>query len=1811
MRSSTLFWVVAIFLLVHVASGAVYDVTFTPIMTNNTQPSGYIASASSEEYTRDAYNAFDRVNEDPEGTAWSTWQTGITTGWIQLQIPVGKVARNYTIWDKRWGSQQYLAAAQAPKVFNLSGSTNGVDWTTLDSRTNVTWNTTIWEGKSFEFENFVPYTYYRLNVLENNGNPSTLQIGEIYLYESKSVVAAFNVSPIEGNATLWVDFTDLSVGEPTAWSWQKKEFNESTWTQFNNTQNPRNGFVEGNWSIRLNVSNSESWNISTQETWISVSPSPLIPGAPKYWFDSDRTRGAIPLRVNFESLAPNASGWTWFFGDEEYMSPWEDRTNHIRYKGEGPSVVLPNGHILWTIFDDGPYVNKTLISTDGGLHWTIQSNPSSWQKIEYGPSLVALPNGHALLMGGIEWDYGDESSRVYRTVDEGITWEEMTPPFTPGYGYMPCNCSDYPQHCCGGAEWMPREIFGATALSDGSVIIGGGYQRELGDDLGDVWRSTDEGATWTQVSTPMVYSWSGNSIVGQIGGGAEWAMFNDTCWGRESHDFVTLSNDTILLVGGNGCDYDDDVWASYDKGAHWTMLTANAGFGGLSDSCVSVSPDDTVTIGYNGGYNRAVWKSEDSGITWTQQTSQGQAPAISYCYGPGYLPDGKLVMVGGYERGNTKYASWVSENDGASWYELNTSQSLSGRWSPSIASFPDGSIIIAGGYGFPDPRWKTDTWMSTDLGTHWNLMNSTFPDSPEWGSLVAIGNSTLVMMDGYAPQTDDVFRSTDKGITWTLVNSSPGWSEDYGWQDASAVVTLDGDILHFGGWGYNSNTYNLVWRSQDQGSTWTKIKEHNESDWQTRAGGGATVLPNGHIIYAGGEGQISGNLNDVWMSADEGVSWTRQNASAGWAPRMYPGLVALSNGKLILSSGELSGVGNDPSNDTWESINEGITWAQLPNAPWAATRGNRFTVLPGDIIVATGGDRDVVPYQTNDTWVSTDEGRTWVQTYGNPSKWSPRTGASAVATNDGSAVILGGYSDAYGRSNDVWRSINNGETWSQMKPHNASQWWDRRDYSCAVTLSDDSIVLMGGLGQTLGVTNDTWISYDYGKTWTKQNSSSGWAKRQTLSCAALSDDTIIIAGGAGSGLTPSYGDVWISVDRGLTWSLQTDNPGWTSRSEAQLVPLSDDSLILVGGYHKETYEYLNDTWKSTNHGVTWTQLTSSAGWPKRQYFNAVSQPDDSILLMNGYSKSDYKQMNDTWRSPDGGITWVEISQPMIKDQYGYPISGGSGWPARQEASTIALSDGSVITMGGWNTVSNSFNSVWRFDPSSSHLENPTHIYTEDGTYDVTLQAINSTTTKSVIKKDYIKSADGIFTANETMGLSPLDVKFTDLCQSNNSKFVWFFGDELYNQSWILQNTSAGWTDRSGLAGVSLPDNSIVISGGWDGTRQDDVWRSIDEGLTWTLQNGTPGWDGRNAHVMVSYPNGNITLAGGYKSSGSLRDVWRSTTNGSTWTLMTANPGWSNRMGMGSVVLTNNDTLIMGGTTEYYNDYKREVWKSSNEGLSWTQLSTPSWNARSNPAVTLLSDGSILLMGGANNTVQMNDTWISTDSGVTWVLQNISSGWTPRIAAVTRELSDGSVIIMGGTGKIDYTWTDTNSVWRTTDKGVTWYRLPNAGWAARSYSSLVTLQDGTSILSGGSMTNEVWRFTPAGSYEQNPAHTYTGNTSDTFNVSFESNCNPIVTKFNYITIGVEGENPNGALVPIAQWVINRLTVRVPGSVVVTDQSTNDPTSWEWSWGDGTPNSTFQDGGHTYYKRGNFPVILKVSNSAGSDISDPQVVRAVGY
>jgi hypothetical protein len=239
------------------------------------------------------------------------------------------------------------------------------------------------------------------------------------------------------------------------------------------------------------------------------------------------------------------SGTTW--SEVTESAPWASRNRFSSVAQPDGSIVLMGG---WT---GSTFLNDVWWSPDNGASWTQMTANADWSPRGDFCSLL-MPDGSILLMGGDninplssnpDTNYND----VWRSVDNGIRWTLVT----------------------SNAEWPPRSHFSAGVMPDGSIVLMGGLGNS-GSPMNDVWRSTDEGATWKLV-TP------------------------DAGWpARYGESSVVMPDGSIVIMGGLNGNLFNDVWRSTDDGTTWTELSANAAWSARYGQASVVMPDKNIVL---------------------------------------------------------------------------------------------------------------------------------------------------------------------------------------------------------------------------------------------------------------------------------------------------------------------------------------------------------------------------------------------------------------------------------------------------------------------------------------------------------------------------------------------------------------------------------------------------------------------------------------------------------------------------------------------------------------------------------------------------------------------------------------------------------------------------------------------------------------------------------------------------------------------------------------------------------------------------------------------------------------------------------------------------------------------------------------------------------------------------------------------------------------------------------------------------------------------------------------------------------------
>ena len=230
--------------------------------------------------------------------------------------------------------------------------------------------------------------------------------------------------------------------------------------------------------------------------------------------------------------------------------------------------------------------------------------------------------------------------------------------------------------------------------------------------------------------------------------------------------------------------------------------------------------------------------------------------------------------------------------------------------------------------------------------------------------------------------------------------------------------------------------------------------------------------------------------------------------------------------------------------------------------------------------------------------------------------------------------------------------------------------------------------------------------------------------------------------------------------------------------------------------------------------------------------------------------------------------------------------------------------------------------------------------------------------------------------------------------------------------------------------------------------------------------------------------------------------------------------------------------------------------------------------------------------GTGNSVQFTDN--STNNPTEWA-------WTFEGGTPSSSTLQNPDVAYNTAGNYTVTLIATNSIGSDTETKVGYITVIDPPVAEFSADNTV-INEGESVqftdLSTGNPTVWAWTFeggTPDNSNSQNPAIAY--NIAGTYPVTLIASSpygSDTETKTAYITVN------DVPAPPVADFNANTTSIPAGGSVSFNDLSTNNPTSWSWTFEGGTPgSSSVQDPVVNYVTPGVYTVELTATNADGSD------------
>jgi PKD repeat protein len=477
---------------------------------------------------------------------------------------------------------------------------------------------------------------------------------------------------------------------------------------------------------------------------------------------------------------------------------------------------------------------------------------------------------------------------------------------------------------------------------------------------------------------------------------------------------------------------------------------------------------------------------------------------------------------------------------------------------------------------------------------------------------------------------------------------------------------------------------------------------------------------------------------------------------------------------------------------------------------------------------------------------------------------------------------------------------------------------------------------------------------------------------------------------------------------------------------------------------------------------------------------------------------------------------------------------------------------------------------WTFNggtPSTSTFQNPSNIvYNTPGCYTVTLEVWNSFGNDIETQTCYITvnppniAPVAAFTANTNSIIAGSNVNFTDQSSNNPSSWLWTFTGGNPSSS-TQQNPSNIVYSSPGCYAVTL----VATNAFGNDTETQTCYINV-----------TNAPAGCTELFISEYIEG----------------------SGNNKALEFYNPSISalDLTGYALELYTNGGTTVSSSYNFTGNLPSHQVFVLANTGANATILAQADATSavcgfNGNDAIVLKKNGIVIDVIGV----------VGDNPGGSWA---VGSGSTAENTLIRNVSIDGPAT----------SWITSATQWTVYPTGTTTYlgsHTSNCGGVivapvASFTSNTQNITTGQSVnftdLSTNNPTSWSWTFTggtPASSAAQNPTN-ITYNTPGCYQVSLtatNSAGSNTSTQTCYITV------TNVVITPVANFTASSFNITTGQSVNFTDLSTNNPTSWSWTFTGGTPaSSTSQNPTNiTYNTPGCYQVSLTATNSAGSNTS----------
>jgi|GEM_PF-895686 len=708
---------------------------------------------------------------------------------------------------------------------------------------------------------------------------------------------------------------------------------------------------------------------------------------------------------------------------------------------------------------------------------------------------------------------------------------------------------------------------------------------------------------------------------------------------------------------------------------------------------IAFHPTDPSIL-YVGAPAGGFWKSINHGQTWNTTTDFLTNLGVSDIAISPSNPDEIFIITGDRDGGDTYSYGLMKSDDGG--MTFNTT-----GLSFNITSYYKGCRVLI------DPSNTNVIIVATSNGIHRSVDNGvSFVDVYNGINITDIEfhpTNTSIIYAASKGNTS-VYKSTDNGVNWS--NTGNGLPPMNDVVRACVAVTPDNPQVVYALFGDNNNGFYAVYKSIDEGATWTQQANSpnllgwsvngTDNDGQAWYDLAFAVSPNDeNTLFVGGV--------NTWKSVDGGQSWDINTHWYGASGTTYmhadEHMFRYNPLNNNIYSGNDGGLYfSDDDGNSWSDISDGLHITQFYSL------GVSQTVQD---IVITGSQDNGTFLKSNLNWEAVIGG----------------DGMECIIDYTNSDIMYGAL--YYG---DVRKSTNGGNSFSSIGPSNNGAW----ETPYELDKNDPNTIYIGY--------DELQKSTDGGNSWNQiTNGETNGGKIDEIGLSKSNSDVIYITDNS---------NIFRTINGGANWSQINNNLPNKYITYVIVHPLNENKVwVTLSGYTAGEKVY-----QTIDGGNSWVNLSGSLpNIPVNCIELDVNSNLETVYIGTDLGVFKIDSTSNDWNPfnnnslPNVIVNELEIqyqSNKLFAATYGRGL-----WSIDMEITSPPIANFSYsdsvfcnvpanVDFSNNSYYSNSY--YWDFgDGATSSATNPTHTYNSFGTYTVKLVAIGPLGMDSIIKQQII------------------------------------------------------------------------------------------------------------------------------------------------------------------------------------------------------------------------------------------------------------------------------------------------------------------------------------------------------------------------------------------------------------------------------------------------------------------------------------------